>query len=290
MVSGEARVQEAPSLSLLSESTGSAIAKARQWWQERLQRGNPVERGRENLALLRSVGWPDQHVGRGENATVLLDRNTLYATEVGQKSAALLVVCAPAGATELGRVWRRALDYLSRNTGVTLMVRIEGVCSPEMLEQLLRVCPKLRSLDLSDCHASVSLDLVDRLKRFNQLHELNLNLEGLSRAELAPVLLDLAADVASPLVTLRLFGCQELDLDAGELHAPLFALPQLRELQFHQVSTPRPRIGTRWAVERFVWSDGTPGPSNRSLLLYHAQRPRALAVRPNDPNQIMLPY
>jgi len=234
-----------------------------------------------NAQWLRDVGWPAGHLGRNLSATLHAGLSRL------PQAFPCITVQLPSDAVGAANALKVAQRYLS-GTSVPQAVRVEGTVSAAFLSALKPLCPNLRLLDLSDCaFAGSAVECVHLLAHFNQLHELNLDLKTLSRDEAEAVLEALGTDASSPLVTLRLFGCDRLDLAQREAHKRLFALPQLRVLHFYHVASDKVLVGTRWAVERRFQPE--PFQTNGALLLVHRERPALPPIVPHSRDQIILP-
>lgn len=237
-----------------------------------------------NLGWLREVGWEEGHLGFHKSDVLHAGLGTGRLPLAAQH----ITVQMPADPVLAANAIRVLQRYFSGNS-TTQSVRVEGVVTAAFLAALKPMCPNLRVLDLSDCApaAGRATECVHLLAHFNQLHELNLDLKTLSQAEAEAALEALGTDASSPLVTLRLFGCDRLDLVRRDAHRRLFALPQLRSLQFFQVASEQMTIGTRWAIV----SRRLPEPfrANGVISLVHRTRPALPPVIPNSRNQIILP-
>lgn len=238
-------------------------------------------RNRTNTEWLQEMGWPAGHLGLGLSAT--LDAKTFL---LPAANAHLVVKVVPETTAVVFEALRR---YLGDKKSLTQSIRIEGAVAAPFFAGLKGVCPNLRVLDLSACELrGDAVACVHWLAHFNQLHELNLDLTPLAPETAAAVLEVLGTDAASPLVTLRVFGCHRLDLVQRTTHKRLFALPQLRVLQFYQVASATAAIGTRWDIAARVPPE--PFQTNGALLLVHRERPPLPPVAPHARNQIILPF
>lgn len=255
---------------------------------DRLVEKEPVRPSRPstNKDWLVEVGWPKGHLGLNASVQATLNAKLISGGRL-PAAAQWVTIQLPADMAQAAGMLTVTRNYFAGNS-LTQLVRVEGTVSAAFLSALKPLCPNLRALDLSDCAFSGNAaECMHLLAHFNQLHELNVDLKTLSQPAAEAVLEALGCDVSSPLVTLRLFGCDRLDLVHRDAHRRLFALPQLRVLQFYQVASEQVAVGTRWnIVKRF---QPEPFKTNGALLLEHRERPALPPIVPHTRNQIILP-
>ena len=221
----------------------------------------------------------------------------------------MLVVKTPAKVEQMGPLIKAVRAYLQDQTGAdpastTQMVRVEGVCSVQLLQLRVTARPQLRFVDLA-CAPGLTDTALELLRKLPQLHEVHLNLcEAHRTLNVRRALHRLSLDVSLPWATLRLFWCGGLDAVGGRGdHLPLFQLPFLRALEFYGLTVaadgPPLPIGEQWLLRPAeetafyyrVRSSALPPEENDKVhvALCHAHKPRAPGVVPHSRQQIIVP-